>query len=206
MPALKGCSSCKIVKPQDEKHFAKTKKGRTGLTSQCRSCRSAYLRNYLVDYQKKNFDKLKAYNSDYRADRKDIIRQKDRDRATKSRPYRTADIKRWCVENIDRVRKSKRASEHRRRAKKFEVPGSHKPMDVIAIKEKQGNLCFYCSVSLGAYHVDHFIPLSRGGPNGRENLVISCARCNLSKHSKMPWEWMPQRFLAGAALNGEVLF
>lgn len=30
-------------------------------------------------------------------------------------------------------------------------------------------------------HVDHVVPLARGGSNGRENLQILCAACNLAK-------------------------
>jgi 5-methylcytosine-specific restriction endonuclease McrA len=39
------------------------------------------------------------------------------------------------------------------------------------------------------YHVDHVVPLSRGGSDGPENIVISCPRCNCSKSSKLPEEW-----------------
>jgi hypothetical protein len=35
--------------------------------------------------------------------------------------------------------------------------------------------------------VDHVRPLSRGGPDGDDNLVLACKRCNLSK-SAQPYE------------------
>jgi 5-methylcytosine-specific restriction endonuclease McrA len=48
----------------------------------------------------------------------------------------------------------------------------------------QGAVCAYCTMSLnGGYHVDHMIPLSRGGRNDWTNLAISCRACNLSKGS-----------------------
>jgi len=38
----------------------------------------------------------------------------------------------------------------------------------------------------GHYHADHFIPLSLGGNNGAENIVLACAHCNLRKGGKHP--------------------
>jgi 5-methylcytosine-specific restriction endonuclease McrA len=34
--------------------------------------------------------------------------------------------------------------------------------------------------------IDHFIPLSRGGVDHYDNLVLSCYRCNSSKGNTMP--------------------
>lgn len=51
-------------------------------------------------------------------------------------------------------------------------------------------LCAYCE-NRTAEHLDHFIPKSKGGTSARGNLVPSCARCNMQKRDKMPWEWKP---------------
>ena len=42
--------------------------------------------------------------------------------------------------------------------------------------------CFYCGKKLNFnnYHIDHFIPKSKGGKGG-DNLVPSCPDCNLFK-------------------------
>lgn len=37
--------------------------------------------------------------------------------------------------------------------------------------------------------VDHVVPLSKGGGNGRDNLVLSCRHCNSLKGDMMPDEW-----------------
>jgi 5-methylcytosine-specific restriction endonuclease McrA len=50
--------------------------------------------------------------------------------------------------------------------------------------------CYWCGINVGnVYHVDHVIPLSRGGSNGPENIVIACPHCNLSKSNRLPHEW-----------------
>lgn len=38
-------------------------------------------------------------------------------------------------------------------------------------------------------HIDHVWPLSKGGSNGPENLVLACAECNLRKSAKTPMEF-----------------
>ena len=45
-----------------------------------------------------------------------------------------------------------------------------------------GGRCFYCGqkIQIENMHIDHMIPKSKGGSNG-DNLVASCAECNLVK-------------------------
>ncbi len=41
--------------------------------------------------------------------------------------------------------------------------------------QDQSGVCAYCESTLnGNYHVDHMIPLSRGGRNTWSNLAITC--------------------------------
>ena len=45
--------------------------------------------------------------------------------------------------------------------------------------------CVFCPADiLEKRHVDHIVPLSRGGKHVRENLQILCVRCNCSKGAK----------------------
>lgn len=45
--------------------------------------------------------------------------------------------------------------------------------------------CEYCQQEIKEiYHLDHKLPLSRGGTNITENLCISCPACNLEKGNK----------------------
>ncbi len=60
--------------------------------------------------------------------------------------------------------------------------------------------CLYCgiSVTLNEMHADHYIPLAKGGSNLRENIVCSCASCNLSKGAKLPSEWTSPNLIGGS--------
>lgn len=88
-------------------------------------------------------------------------------------------------------REQGRIRAHKRRARKR---ASHQHHTVQQIREqyaRQRGRCYYCTqkVKWGDHHIEHVIPLSRGGSNDISNIVISCAPCNLSKGSKLPHEW-----------------
>jgi 5-methylcytosine-specific restriction endonuclease McrA len=59
-----------------------------------------------------------------------------------------------------------------------------------------GGRCAYCDVGLSRQKtggkikasIDHFIPLAKGGQNGRSNRVLSCYPCNLAKGDIDPRE------------------
>lgn len=55
-----------------------------------------------------------------------------------------------------------------------------------AVWDASGGRCFYCAVPINPFldfHVDHRVPLARGGKNDESNFVGSCSRCNLIKGS-----------------------
>ncbi len=66
--------------------------------------------------------------------------------------------------------------------------------DVERLLRRQRGRCRWCSKRVSKYHVDHVIPLSRGGRHILSNLAITCPSCNMSKSNKMPWEWRPELF------------
>ena len=124
-----------------------------------------------VRWQRENPDKRRAYHVRwYEKRREEVLERRRRDRLENPEKYRS------YVAN--------------RRALKAEAEGRHTGADVTEQRRRQRNKCFWCGEKLAAdYHVDHVIPLSRGGSNGPENLVISCPLCNLRKAAKHPMEF-----------------
>jgi len=57
--------------------------------------------------------------------------------------------------------------------------------------EKSGGRCWYCGVTLTPwnFHVDHYMPRSKGGGDDLENLVPACRNCNLEKKDRFWWDW-----------------
>lgn len=52
-----------------------------------------------------------------------------------------------------------------------------------SVIERDGYYCVYCDDDLKdqEIHLDHIIPESRGGTTTRDNLQVTCRKCNLSK-------------------------
>jgi 5-methylcytosine-specific restriction endonuclease McrA len=58
---------------------------------------------------------------------------------------------------------------------------------LIAMNLEVGQIvCYYCSVSLEPeeVHIEHKLPVVRGGTNSRKNLALACSTCNLRKGTK----------------------
>jgi len=57
-----------------------------------------------------------------------------------------------------------------------------------ALFARDGWRCVYCGTSSGRLTLDHVVPRSRGGDSVWENVVTSCAPCNMRKGNRLPHE------------------
>ena len=77
-----------------------------------------------------------------------------------------------------------RASSRRRRAQRR------------SLLLRDGPVCFYCGRPSGTglpfsrLTLDHVLPVSKGGANAQNNLVLACKLCNRAKGDKLPEEFM----------------
>lgn len=120
-------------------------------------------------YQVKNKERLKAYHKAYRAANADGLKEK------KKLSY-------------ERTKQAYLLRAMQRKARKRAAPGTCTKAQLDARIAFYGNKCAYCP---GPFeHVDHVIPLSRGGSNWPANLRPACAKCNLSKSDMSAREWL----------------
>ncbi len=100
---------------------------------------------------------------------------------TKKRVAQRAEYQRNRPDYLARVA----ASEHRRR----NAPGDLSAANIQALKDDAAGVCAYC-LKPGATHIEHCTPLSRGGWNALDNVVMACPTCNLSKGTRTVLEFL----------------
>lgn len=143
---------------------------------------TAKARIWRAEHREEIATRMAAYYACHRAERdayKNAYRASHREAG---RLYATAYVATHPEATRDRNR--------HRRALKAGANGTHTAEDIQAQYERQKGKCFYCQKKVGDnYHVDHVTPLSKGGGDGPENLVIACGPCNLAKHAKHPMDF-----------------
>lgn len=75
---------------------------------------------------------------------------------------------------------AQRRSDAKRRIAKKGTGARVTNADILEIKEIQSGCCAYCG-SKDNMHLDHKVPLSRGGPHEEANLQWLCGQCNVRK-------------------------
>lgn len=137
-----------------------------------------------------NFDKVKERGARYRsANREKVIATAAKYRAENKEKIRAATTL-WRSKNLDYLR----LVQHRRRARKRGSAG----VLSVDLKDKlfklQKGKCPCCGLALGRnYHLDHIMPLARGGLNTDSNIQLLRAVCNLRKNAKHPADFMREK-------------
>lgn len=100
----------------------------------------------------------------------------------------------YRAKNPDATRQSNRTSKSLRRG----ADGVHTEKDVDDLRVRQGGKCALCGDGLrdGDFHVDHIIPLSKGGNNFVGNIQLACSQCNIRKRAMLPIQFK-QAILCG---------
>ena len=207
------CKSCCNLKNRGaenrEQHRLRFKAWRTENRERHNARKRAYYHAHQEqqrEYRERNRERLIAWQRDYNRTRRP---KPDREQKRQwGRNYRAAHAEEyrqyqnmWRKNNRDKVREYERAqrtknpqyartkTSQRRSAKKL-AQGRYTSEDVRIQYDAQRGRCWWCGCTLGDnYHADHRIPLSRGGSNAPENIVLTCPRCNTSKGARLPSEW-----------------
>jgi hypothetical protein len=95
--------------------------------------------------------------------------------------------KQWASENAEAVAEIGRM----RRARQKGNPDSiGVPVwEWQKIVNRFGGCCAYCGVKPEIIHMDHVVPLSKGGRHAAPNCLPACPKCNLTKHAMFLSVW-----------------
>ena len=94
-----------------------------------------------------------------------------------------------CIlQNREEYKPYAKVYKQERRARLKEAPGRFNKSDIDLLLMEQDFMCKYCKASFEdvGFHIDHRIPLVKGGSNWSENLQLLCPTCNLKKGAKLP--------------------
>jgi hypothetical protein len=207
----KTCTKCCLEKPVELFH-----KSYNGFSSWCASCTAAQYAEKADEINRKNRERYRN-DDDYRAtvlawckiyydnnsDKcKARVKKYAEDNAGKIKEYRIgyyfnnsdlikAKVKQYVKEHPEKAR----ANYQNYRARRMNAEGEISGIDILSLHMSQDGKCYLCSNIMEEYHVEHKVPLSRGGTNLPDNIALSCPTCNQSKHTKTVEEYIEYRKL-----------
>jgi 5-methylcytosine-specific restriction endonuclease McrA len=197
----KACTSCGQTQSLDA--FSEDKSRKDALRSECRFCHNA--RNKI--YRQANLKNYKAYNKAWQqanreksaASKKAWYQANKEKSAANQKAYRKANpekVKAYRKANFESIASRTKAYQQANPEifavnwQKRRVQKLNNGVFIVSAKELKklySNPCAYCGAP--SQHIDHIIPVSRGGTHSVGNLVGACAACNMSKGAKFITEW-----------------
>ena len=152
---LRKCSRCERVLPESD--YNKNSRDRFGLARWCRRCSAQRSEQWYSDNRELQVCRASEWSREHPERRKEIANA-------------------WARRNPE----SGRQSTQRRRTRKVSN-GVFKVADRDLLRLTSAS-CYHCGAS--SEHIDHIIPISRGGSHSIGNLGPMCAQCNQSKGAK----------------------
>ena len=167
---VKTCYCCKQTKLISE--FGKDNRSKDGLNGCCRACK----RSFNAMYRAK--PGVKERHTEYCRERRKTLptaKEYDRKRASEYRKNHP---------------ESSYKSSANYRARKYNCVGIITESDIAECLDFFGHRCAYSGRPLGdSYHLDHVVPLSKGGENSIHNIVPCLPEINGAKATHDFEEW-----------------
>ncbi len=182
------CSKCKVE--QDFYCFSKYKHAKDGISSICKVCRKIYYNDnkeklslQKKEYRKENKEQIRLYGISYHI----AHRVKHNINAIKYYQNNKEKMYKKAME-YSKTKKGKEIQKNKKyRRRSITQQGDVTTLQLMWLKDN-AKVCYWCDYSLKKVkvHIDHYIPLSKGGEHTLSNLVVSCQRCNQQKCAKEP--------------------
>lgn len=163
------------------------------------------IKQYHKKYYQDNKDKINPINKKYYEDNKEKMLLFNKINYEKNKKYILERNAKYQENNKCKINKykkewtsskdgkiSKKVSNHTRNTKiRITNDNTINKKSLKDLLIKQDNKCYYCKSELDfnikfGVHLDHYIPIAKGGPHSIENVVFSCKTCNLKKRDIVP--------------------
>jgi 5-methylcytosine-specific restriction endonuclease McrA len=173
---------------------------------ECRKCTNARSKRryekskeYFNEYYEANKDKILERSKQRRESKKELLADSDRkyyefnkdkikERSKQYRVTNKNEIAQYKLQYYKNNPMVRRIDSHRHRAKIKEVGGKLSKGIATKLLNLQKGKCRICKIKITPkrMHLDHIIPITKGGPNTDNNIQLLCPTCNLKKGAKLP--------------------
>jgi 5-methylcytosine-specific restriction endonuclease McrA len=137
-----------------------------------------------------NKERKSTYGKEYYQQNREKVLARTGQRQRENRETYAAYTYKWRIKNPEYAR----SIMHKRRASGHGADEHFSRHDITVLFALQKTKCAICHVSIKhAYHIDHIVPLSLGGTNGKHNIQLLCPPCNLKKNDCHPVDYMQKQ-------------
>lgn len=205
---IKVCARCGKEMPFSM--FAIDKSTSDGMSRYCVECKTKYKQEWYTDHS----DEVKEYSRQYYEEHREYYLQYSKEHPMNNPEYKKQYYlknknvildtgRRWRNNNVDKIRLYRKSERVRIMRKiyninriilKLNAEGTYTKDDVSDMLLFFDNKCAYTGMPLEeSYHMDHIIPLSKGGTNYIWNIVPSNPSPNESKGAKDMESWFREK-------------
>lgn len=191
----KTCTKCGCIFPATTEYFYAAKTGKFGIAAKCKGCQKEYTKSIsdiatkrAIQWKIDNPEKHRENTKRYYEQHKEECNSRTRNYYFKNKEWIDAWISLWKTNNKEKVTWYTR----KRRIILMGLEYHHTLDEENNLFEEQNGKCYYCSTDLTAplkKHLEHKIPLVKGGNDTKENLCWACPSCNYKKHVKTEEEY-----------------
>ena len=181
--AMKTCPKCRRSLTVD--NFHKNAQKKDGLHGWCKVCSINASNAWNKAHREECRERDTKYYAAHRDEQREYAAKWGATHREKQRGYK-------AKYNAGHRAERRRHSLKRRYAESLNKGQSYAAWE-REIRSKKTFVCYWCGQKkpLNKLHIDHIVPISKGGADCLNNVTTSCVGCNLTKHNKDLKKWAP---------------